>query len=572
MGYTLRKYQKEAVDAVFKEWKQGHEKTLLVLATGTGKTIIFANVAKRCVERNEHVLVLAHRGELIQQAHDKIKDAVDIDSDIEKAERTAVGSDKNIVIASMQTLVNENRLKAYPQNYFQTIIIDEAHHALSDSYQKILKYFNNAKVLGVTATAERGDKKNLAVYFNSVAYEYSMMDAIGDNPPALAPIQAMTVPINIDISDVGTTLGKNGDYIASELGDALEPYLAAIGKEISNTCGNRKTMVFTPLIKISQEFVGILNKNKNLNACEVNGETKDRDKIIKDFEAGKYNVLVNSMLLTEGFDCPAVDCVVILRATKSHGLYVQMVGRGTRLCEGKKDLLLLDFLWQTAKHNLCRPAELVTDDPEIAKQITRDLENGRQINLLDAKETATNEVIQSKLEEQKHLLTSQLIANKNRQRQSFNPFELASVLKSEKLMNYEPTFAWENQRMTDKQKEMLKNNGIDLAKTGVSTKGQASCIIDILVKRRKNDLCSYKQIKLLENKGFKNVNTWTKAEASEMINIIAENKWKVPYSIKPATYNPKKTRLPTNSINFSNSSKQQSSFSENTKYTRGITR
>lgn len=134
----LRPYQEEAVNAAFNEWQMGRGKTLLVLATGTGKTIIFSTVAKRFVEANPYcrVLVLAHRDELLQQAADKLKFATGLDADFEKAELTAINSSKQIVIGSIQTLNNEKRLKAYSQNAFNLIIIDEAHHCLSESYQK----------------------------------------------------------------------------------------------------------------------------------------------------------------------------------------------------------------------------------------------------------------------------------------------------------------------------------------------------------------------------------------------------------------------------------------------------
>ncbi len=128
--------------------------------------------------------------------------------------------------------------------------------------------------------------------------------------------------------------------------------------EMQHYCMDRKTVVFLPLIKTSQKFTDILNAH-GFRAAEVNGQSEDRDQVLKDFDEGKYNVLCNSMLLTEGWDCPSVDCVIILRPTKVRSLYSQMVGRGTRLYPGKKELLLIDFLWLTEKHELCHPANLI---------------------------------------------------------------------------------------------------------------------------------------------------------------------------------------------------------------------
>ena len=135
--------------------------------------------------------------------------------------------------------------------------------------------------------------------------------------------------------------------------------------------------------------------SKGFNAAEVNGESFDRTEILEAFDKGEFNVLCNSMLLTEGWDCPSVDCVVVLRPTKVRGLYCQMVGRGTRLCEGKKDLLLLDFLWHTERHELCRPAGLICENEEVAQKMTEKLaENaGIAIDIQDAEKSASEDVV-----------------------------------------------------------------------------------------------------------------------------------------------------------------------------------
>ena len=198
--------------------------------------------------------------------------------------------------------------------------------------------FPEANILGVTATPDRGDMKNLGEFFDSKAYEYSMMDAIREG--YLTPIKAQMIPLELNISDVGMS---SGDFAAGEIGCALEPYLEQIAAEMTNYCKDRKTVVFLPLIATSQKFCRMLN-DAGLRAAEVNGNSDDRSGVLADFEAGKYDVLCNSMLLTEGWDCPAVDCIVVLRPTKIRSLYQQMVGRGMSLYPGKTELLLLDFL------------------------------------------------------------------------------------------------------------------------------------------------------------------------------------------------------------------------------------
>ena len=364
----LRPYQSEAKTAIFEEWEKGIHKTLLVLPTGCGKTVVFAKVAEDCVRNGDRVLILAHRGELLEQAADKIAKATGLHCATEKAEQSSLSSWFRITVGSVQTLMREKRLSQFSPDYYQTIIIDEAHHCLSDSYQRVLQHFTEAKVLGVTATPDRGDMRNLGQYFESLAYEYTLPKAIKSG--YLAPIKALTLPLKLDLSGVGM---QSGDFKASDIGTALDPYLHQIADEMLKYCMDRKTVVFLPLVKTSQKFTQILNE-KGFRAAEVNGNSTDRAEILEAYEKGTYNVLCNSMLLTEGWDCPSVDCIIVLRPTKVRSLYSQMVGRGTRLSPGKEHLLLLDFLWHTERHELCHPASLICQDEEVAQQMTKNIE------------------------------------------------------------------------------------------------------------------------------------------------------------------------------------------------------
>ena len=174
----LRPYQNEAKSAVFREWENGCNKTLLVLPTGCGKTIVFAKITEECVRKGQRVLILAHRGELLEQASDKIMKTTGLGCATEKAEESCIGSWYRVVVGSVQTLMREKRLNQFKSNYFDTIIIDEAHHCISDSYRRVLDHFSEAKVLGVTATPDRGDMKNLGQVFESLAYEYTLPKAI----------------------------------------------------------------------------------------------------------------------------------------------------------------------------------------------------------------------------------------------------------------------------------------------------------------------------------------------------------------------------------------------------------
>ena len=224
----LRPYQAEARQAVHAGWDAGRSRTLLVLPTGTGKTVVFAAVAEDCVRAGQRVLVLAHRGELLDQAADKILTATGLRCAVEKAEQTCLDSLFRITVGSVQSLMRPKRLEQFPHDYFGTILIDEAHHAITEGYRRILSWFDGANVLGVTATSDRGDMRNLGEVFDSLAYEYKLTQAIRDG--YLCKIMAQTLPLKLDISTVGMS---GGDWAAQGLGTALDPYLDQIADQMA---------------------------------------------------------------------------------------------------------------------------------------------------------------------------------------------------------------------------------------------------------------------------------------------------------------------------------------------------
>ena len=524
----LRPYQQQAKDAIFSEWENGIKKTLLVLPTGCGKTIVFAKVAEECVKGGSRVLILAHRGELLDQAADKIGKSTGLGCATEKAEQTCLGSWFRIVVGSVQSMMREKRLNQFPNDYFNTIIIDEAHHCISDSYQKVLRHFPDAEVLGVTATPDRGDMQNLGTVFESLAYEYTLPKAIKEG--YLSPIKAVTIPLKIDMSVVGV---QAGDFKSGDIATALDPYLESIAEEMEKYCSNKKTVVFLPLVKTSQKFRDILN-NHGFKAAEVNGDSKDRAEILEAFDKDQYNVLCNSMLLTEGWDCPSVDCIVVLRPTKVRSLYCQMVGRGTRLSpETNKDhLLLLDFLWHTERHELCHPASLICESAEVAQKMTENMEKdaGYVIDIEEAEKTASEDVVAQREE----ALAKQLSEMKRRKKRLVDPLQFEMSIQAEDLSGYVPAFGWEMAPPSDGQKKTLEKLGI--LPDAIENAGKASKILDRLDKRRREGLTTPKQIRFLESRGFQHVGTWQFETAKNMIDRIAGNGWRVPSGIIPAEY------------------------------------
>ena len=903
----LRPYQVEAKNAILNEWRS-LDKTLLVLTTGLGKTIVFTSVIADRVRDGSKALILAHREELLNQAAEKLLKNTGLLAEFEQGNNSSIGTDSSVVIASIQTMMQDNRLNQFRPDEFSTIVIDEAHHALSASYQKVLQYFNHAKVLGVTATPDRADKKTLAQFFESVAYEYTMREAIRNG--YLCQIKALMCPVNIDLTNVKES---HGDYQAGDVGRTLEPYLEQIADTMAEKCQDRKTVVFLPLVEMSKHFANLLNA-RGLRAVEVNGESTDRSEVISDFESGKYNVICNSMLLcldketeilttkgflnseeltmedavanwcsdgsvffekpkdivhrflepnehmvavetsrtnfrvtnthrmivnyganrkgwkkiaaeelnnrhvlpayglaaplnitveqedntsskhainncvyhltqkgmprdeakaeaikraedfqklryknpdeltldecrfigfwiadgsakhlqrggieyvitqsqrythicewidriiqncgfdvikktvrpdkktsfrsftwslsrgtgrgiqkrkgvysiepylkkdgtnlfwglnekqfdaliegfwfgdgfhgdgkdglnghfhatntnkklidlfcaigsvrgwkctvqtinfknknfhtqygltmikgkninlsektvikhenyaneevwcvrttskniitrrkgkvtvmgnTEGWDCPAVDCIVVLRPTKSRALYTQIIGRGLRLYEGKTHLLLLDFLWMTAKHDLCRPSCLMGKGEEYTAKVDKTIElsliNGEPVDILETNGQAERDVFA----ERQKALAEELERQRHKKARLVDPLQYFYSIDDQDLADYEPVFKWEQEPITDKQKELLEKRGIN--PDTVECKGKAKKIIDTLFSRQNAGLSTPKQIRLLERYGLKNVGLWKFDEATNVITEIKNNGWKLSY-------------------------------------------
>jgi superfamily II DNA or RNA helicase len=511
----LRPYQETAIQKIYESWSL-FDKTLLVFPTGTGKTIVFSHIAKREIDSGKRVLILAHRDELLQQAQDKLFRAVGVNAAIEKAESTALDSFFPVTCGSVQTLMRKKRLERFPRDFYQTIIVDETHHILSQSYQNILNYFSNGsptKVLGVTATPDRGDKKNLGKYFDDLAYEYSIRDAISEG--YLCPITAETIPLKIDISNVRETAG---DYNDADLGDSISPFLSQIAENIPR---DRKILVFLPLIDTSKH-INILLQMKGYKSEHLDGTSQNRREVLARFKSGETQIICNSMLLTEGFDEPSIDCIVCLRPTKIRSFFAQVVGRGTRPFPGKQNLLILDFLWQTATHDLCHPASLIAENEEVSKRMT-EIQNvgGYKPDLIQLEIQAKS----SLAEERERSLAEELKRHEYKQRKFVNPLEFALSIHAEDLQTYEPLFKWEAHPPSDNQINLLVKWGFNSDE--IPNKGFASKLIDRCISRSKLNMASPKQIKCLKRYGIDGTGL-SFNQASENIDKIAQNGWRVP--------------------------------------------
>lgn len=501
-----RPYQIDFIEGVAKGFAAGYNRQLGVLPTGGGKTICFAHIANRFfTKRKEKTLILAHREELVNQAADKIQTATGLEVSIERADQRG-SRDTPVVVGSIQTMQGK-RLEGWEPNHFGLLVCDEAHHALASTWQTTLAYFQS-RVLGVTATPDRGDKKNLAQFFENLAYECSIIDLIGQG--YLSPLLIKSVPLKIDLSAVKQTAG---DYDAANLDAAITPWLREIAIYIRDHCQDRKKIiVFLPLISTSIRFVEICNEI-GIPSCHVDGASKDRVDILDDFSKSKYRLLSNAMLLTEGYDEPGVDCVIVLRPTKSRSLFAQMAGRGTRLSPdtGKENCLLLDFLWLHERHDLARPASLVSRTKEEEKSITDVL-----LKAQDGKDL--EEAMEDAAKEREAALIRE-IAENARKKERFLPVEhVAALLKDLKMREYEPTFAWETTKPTEGQRRVLEKFRIKCP----PTKGEATILMNKLFDRSKNKLASVAQVNWLYKYNYPNPECATAKEAKAFL----DSKWK----------------------------------------------
>jgi len=365
---SLRPYQVEAAEAVEQAVTRGVRRPLVALPTGTGKTVLFAEMIKR---RRGRSLILAHRDELLRQAGEKIKSCMP-DADIGYVKAEEDDHNKQIVIASVQTLGRENRL-ARLWNDYETIVVDEAHHAAAESYRRILQKLDGFTkhgpvVLGVTATPERGDKIGLDCVFQEIVYQRTMLDMI--NEDYLADLTAIEIKLKVDFNALHT---RAGDYIDSEV-EAFMRHADApqhIVEAFREHAGDRQTLIFTPTVAMAHDIAGkFVDAGYRAEALDGTTPTDTRRAILARLKSTETQIVCNCGVLTEGFDEPSISCIVVARPTKSKVLYIQMIGRGTRKYPGKKDCLIMDVVGVHHSHDLQTVTNLFGLPPAALKQKT----------------------------------------------------------------------------------------------------------------------------------------------------------------------------------------------------------
>ncbi len=391
----LRPYQRQALEAVRDCYRRKHRRVLVVMPTGTGKTVLFAEIARLT---KGAVLVLAHRQELVEQARQKISAWCDDVVAVEMADRRELtrpaGQRRKIAVASIQTL--QRRLTSIPRDAFRIIIIDEAHHSTADSFRAVIEHFQT-HVLGVTATPERSDGVRLGDVFSEVAFDYDMLTAT--QAGWLVPIRSFLVKTQADFRGIRKVAGELATGAVEEV-LIQDLHLAEMATPILRERGSRPTIVFAASVAHSKALGRVLNEQAGDRrfAASLDGKHSlgARASVIADFRAGRIKVLVNCALFTEGFDVPEISLVVIARPVLSRSFYAQMVGRGTRLAPGKDDLLVLDFIPANCRHSLVQAVDIFgRDKPEVVERArliaSKASQQGLSIGLEKALELARQE-------------------------------------------------------------------------------------------------------------------------------------------------------------------------------------
>ncbi len=544
-----RPHQEEAVTSTIAKLRK-HGSSLIVMPTGTGKTFVFSELIRRIPGR---AIVVAHREELIDQAARTIEKVTGNRPAIEMAE---LKSRENLgfglfanpsVVASVQTL-NAKRGSGYRMDKFNPadfslLVIDEAHHAVSETYRRVVSYFQrnrNMLVCGVSATPDRSDKLALGKVFKSVGYQYEIFQAIKDG--WLVPIISNQVVVeSLDFDHVRKTAGDLNQKDLSQIVEK-ESSLHGIASPTIEIAGNRKTLIFATTVAQARDLCSIINRHGK-KAVFVHGKTpKDqRREIVRRYLDGEYQFLCNVGIATEGFDDPSILVVAIARPTLSRALYTQMAGRGTRPLPGvvdtpissgqrreaisrsaKPSVEIIDFVGNSTRHKLVSTTDILGGKykesvVDRARMLSRDA--GKPVDLIALMERASQE--QEEAEEIVSKLTQKgdalnVTAKAKYLQKKGDPFDVLNI-GAQRLGR--PT----DKVLSGAQRGMLTRNGVDVTQLNDH---QQVVLHNEMLRRIKGKLCTYKQAKLLKRFGYSTNMTFQ--QASNTITGIANNGWKRP--------------------------------------------
>ena len=543
----LRPYQVESVDSIFEEWKE-NTSTLLVLPTGCGKTQVFCEVARRSLPNRSMILV--HRYELADQAKKRIQ-GLGIQCDLEMAGFKAKtgGSDffgtsklAPVIVSTIQTQISgseeEKRMHRFKPDEFGIVIVDEAHHATSKSWVDTINYYKlnkNLKVLGVTATPDRADEMALGQVFDTVAYDYEILDAIKDG--WLVPIRQQMVTIDgLDFSAMRTTAGDLNSGDLAEVMEAEKNLHGVVSASI-DIIKDRRAIVFAVSVKQAEMYSEIFNRHKEGMSDWVCGKTPKEDRVDKlsRFKNGEVQVMVNVGVLTEGFDSPEVEVIIQARPTKSRSLYSQMVGRSTRPLPGLVDLydtpeertkailespkpycLVVDFAGNSGRHKLMTTADILGgkyNDDQIMLAEYNAKKKGGEVDMQEELELAVEQLEKLRLAEIAR--RAKVIGKASYSINTLDPFDVLQIKPDRER-------GWDSGKsLSESQRAWLLKNGINPDERNYHANKQ---ILNELGKRINSKLCSYKQAKALAKHGY-DTKQMTFKDASAKLDLLSKNGW-----------------------------------------------
>jgi len=544
----LRPYQTSALDAIQREW-QTHKATLINMATGLGKTIVMAGMVERLFPLR--VLVLVHRRVLAEQAIDKITKTTGALAQLEMGmssvnmyQPTMGGQMPRVVVASIQTMSSRNdtgvaRMEKFNPLDFGAVFCDEAHHTPAAQWRTVIDYFTSGnpklRVLGVTATPDRADKKALGSVFDSVACEYDILFGVNDGW-LVPPRQKLVQITDVDFSGIHT---KGGDLDTAELAAVMEQEksLHGVVDQTIRQAGERKTLVFTASVKQAEQTALLFNRYRPNSAAMVCGATPEieRNRILGDFREGRIQYLCNCNVLTEGYDEWSVEVVSLARPTKSRALYTQIVGRALRTQEGcisglddaearreaiamsaKPTATILDFEGNCGKHKLVCTADILGGEmPEPVRVRVRQILRSRECSTLDALEQAKEEYdrqykAQQMLKALADRKRAKVKARTSAYVSSVDPFDVMDIKHVETQ-----TVHGDSRRLTVKQENILKRAGIDPTKRSYADNCR---VIEEVCNRYRDGRCTYKQAVILKKHGLDP--NMSKEDASRALSAI----------------------------------------------------
>ena len=520
--FTLTHHQTKAVANTIKAWTGKSDngsgtldKVLIVACTAFGKTIVCCRLMWRAKLAGYKSLFIVDRDELVSQTQKKLYATTGIVADVEKASSRA-SMEAEIVVASVQSLQDKERLGRFPKDHFKVVICDEAHTSLAEGWQRVLSHFAGSNMLGVTATPARGDRRDLMKFWKGIVFDMNLFKGI--EAGLVTPIKVHQVEFDIDLEKIEIDCEEQ-----VELSIAMRPLWDKIIDEWAAVAKDRKTLWFHTTIEASKKFSERLVE-RGYSSRHVSGVSNDRVEVIEEFALNKFKNLNNAVLLMTGYDDSEISCVVIFRAIRSKVQYQQSVGRGTRLfcgkgcrdyrackCEDKKqNLLLLDVFGSFPEMSVMTPADLCSDSPDQIKAVKRALV-GKQ-GILDLDDIA----LIAATEREQALVRELQKAKKYGRKKTYEARYVAAMYRDHELFDYdaEAQGTWASMEILPPQRDFLISRGVD--PETVTNRGHAFQIITLLSRVAKLGLPTVLQIGKLNALGI-NTNGLTKNKATQIL-------------------------------------------------------